>query len=117
MRRALESSREEDKLWNEIAAHAGEEFVTAKGLTFSYTVRGCEIFVSRKEKSITRSTVNVAYRRAQELYDVGEIADGPKKLGTFGASYIYPIFIRIGVPGVVDGEKSDQIGIDEIGGR
>lgn len=42
--------------------------------------------MDRKEKSITRATVELAYRRAVEL---GENATGPKKLGVFGASYLY----------------------------
>ena len=25
------------------------------------------------------------------------VVAGPKKLGTFGASYLYPVFVRIGV--------------------
>ena len=28
---------------------------------------------------------------------LGDGATGPKKLGTFGASYLYPVFKRIGV--------------------
>jgi hypothetical protein len=36
----------------------------------------------------------MSFHRALEL---GEKATGPKKLGTFGASYLYPIFMRIGV--------------------
>ena len=50
--------------------------------------------MDRKEKSITRSTVNQAYRRAVELFGV---VPGPKALGTFGASYLYPIFQRLGI--------------------
>lgn len=88
---------EEDALWERIEKHTGEEFTTAKGLTFTYAIRGSEMFVSRKEKSITRATVNVAYHRAMELLDIGEEVDGPKKLGTFGASYIYPVFVKIGI--------------------
>ena len=52
------------------------------------------MFVNRKERSITRATINMALRRALEL---GADATGPKKLGTFGASYLYMIFIQIGV--------------------
>ena len=53
-----------------------------------------ELFVSTKEKFITRSTVMKAYRRAVELDGV---VPGLKKLGTFGASYLYSIFQRLGV--------------------
>lgn len=85
---------EEIALWVRLEALAGTELVTAKGLRFHFTLRGNELFVDRKEKSITRSTVNQAYRRAVELFGV---VPGPKTLGTFGASYLYPIFQRLGV--------------------
>ncbi len=96
MKYSQPSTPEEDALWERMAAHQGEEFRTSKGLTFTYTIRGSEMFVSRKDKSITRATVNVAYGKARELIDCGEIIDGPKKLGTFGASYLYPVFLKIG---------------------
>lgn len=83
-----------DMLWEALMLFAGYEFRTAKGLPFTYTIKGGELFVSRKEKSITRSTVEIAYRKAVEL---GPVATEPKKLGVFGASYLYPIFIRLGV--------------------
>ncbi len=50
--------------------------------------------VDRKNKSITRSSVEIAYQKVLELEG---IVTGPKKLGVFGASYLYPVFIRIGV--------------------
>ena len=71
--------------------------MTAKGLPFTIAVRGNELFVSRKDKSITRATVEVAYRRVQALLSSGAPVDGPKKLGTFGASYLYPLFIALGI--------------------
>ena len=67
-------------------------FLTAKGLKFTYKMKGGEMFVSRK--SITQATVFMAFRKAQEL---GGVVAGPKKLGTFGVSYLYPVFVRIGV--------------------
>ncbi|MCD8068697.1 MAG: hypothetical protein LUE87_07395 [Lachnospiraceae bacterium] len=81
-----------DNLWNCITAFAGYPFYTAKGLKFKYEVSGGEMKVDRKEKTVTRSSVEMAYRKACE----GEIT-GPKKLGVFGASYLYPVFVRIGV--------------------
>ena len=52
------------------------------------------MFVNRKEKSITRATVNLAFEKGLELKSV---VTGPKKLGVFGASYLYPVFVRLGV--------------------
>ena len=88
---------EPDVLWQEVRKHQGEAFLPAKGLEFTYEIRGYELFVDRKDKSITRSTVDLTYRKAMDLLSAGEVVDGPKKLGTFGASYLFPIFIRIGV--------------------
>ena len=82
----------EDALWNTVELFAGYPFFTAKGLKYSYTVRGNELFVNRKEKSITRATVELAYQRARD-----EKVTGPKQIGTFGASYLYPMFVRFGI--------------------
>ena len=80
-------------LWEAILAFEGAIFYTAKGLEYSYTIRGNEMFVSRKEKSVTRASILVAYKKAQELGCV----TGPKQLGVFGASYLYPVFLRLGI--------------------
>ncbi|MCC8076232.1 MAG: hypothetical protein LIO95_09905 [Clostridiales bacterium] len=82
-----------ENLWEALLLFQSCPFHTAKGLEFSYTIKGGELFVSRKEKSITRSSVEMAFRRALAL---GEVS-GPKKLGVFGASYLYPVFLRLGV--------------------
>lgn len=75
----------------------GCAFLTAKGLRFTYKIKGGEMFVNRKSKSITQAAVFMAFRKAVEL---GGVIAGPKKLGTFGASYLYPVFVRIGVIGM-----------------
>ena len=46
-----------DALWEAILAFEGAIFYTAKGLEYSYTIRGNEMFVSRKEKSVTRASI------------------------------------------------------------
>ncbi len=79
-------------LWEALALFSGYPFRTAKGLRFRYQLRGGEIKVDRKEKTITRSSVEMAYEKAL----AGPIT-GPKKLGVFGASYLYPVFLRLGV--------------------
>ena len=50
--------------WLLLQQHQGETFHTAKGLPFTYTIRGGELFVNRRRKSITVSTV----RRAPVSY-------------------------------------------------
>lgn len=82
-----------DALWEAILAFEGAIFYTAKGLEYSYTIRGNEMFVSRKEKSVTRASILVAYKKAQELGCV----TGPKQQGVFGASYLYPVFLGLGI--------------------
>lgn len=100
-----------DNLWKAMAVFAGYPFYTAKGLEFSYTVKknpdggyGKELFVDRKEKSITRATADVAFLKVQKLREAAEgdnqeppLIRGPKQLGVFGASYLYPIFEQLGV--------------------
>lgn len=86
----------DDILWDTLILFEGYTFYTAKGLDFSYTLRGYEMFVTRKAKSITRASVMIAFHRALRL---GDEATGPKKLGTFGASYLYPILVTLGVIG------------------
>lgn len=91
-------------LWKTVMAFAGTGFKTMKGLDFSYSLKmgrngtyTDEIFVDRKEKSksITKSSILLAYHRALELE--GDVK-GPKKLGQiFGISYIYSILMRLGV--------------------
>jgi hypothetical protein len=91
---SMEAEKQDEALWELLEYLQGCVFYTSKGLKFTYTVKGGELFVNRKSKSITRSTVDMAFHKAMELH--GEVT-GPKKLGTFGASYLYPVFIRIGV--------------------
>lgn len=88
------AKEQEEELWSLLKTLQGCVFLTAKGLKFTYKIHGGEMFISRKSKSITRATVFITFRKAMEL---GRIVAGPKKLGTFGASYLYPVFVRIGV--------------------
>ncbi|MDD4369889.1 MAG: hypothetical protein PHD56_02210 [Anaerostipes sp.] len=83
-----------ESLWETLILFAGYPFHTVKGLKFNYSVRGNEIFINRKEKSITKSSVDVAFHK---VMDANRHVLGPKKLGVFGASYLYPIFVRINV--------------------
>ena len=64
-----------------------------KGLKFKYEVKGNEIFVNRMKKSITRSTVVLAYQNMRQAEEIRRA----KELGTFGASYLYPVFLRLGI--------------------
>ena len=84
----------EDKLWEAVKAFEKYPFYTMKGLRFTYELKGRELFVSRNEKSITSSTVMLAFRKALELQ---QKVKEPKQLETFGTSYLYPVFLKVGV--------------------
>lgn len=87
----------DEQLWEALLFLQGSTFYTRKGLPFTYRIKGYEMFISRKEKSLTKATVLLAFHHAIQLQKNGCIIDGPKKLGTFGASYLYPIFIELGI--------------------
>ncbi len=110
------------ELWKAVCLFAGYPFSTAGrggkgGIRFRYTVStpggsgghhyegesingyGNEMWITTaggdKKKSISRSTVDVAFTRALEL---GGVVNGPRTLNVPGAhSYLYPIFVRFGV--------------------
>lgn len=111
------------RLWQTVIDFEGQSFQTSgrgsrPGVTFRYEISrsagasgrhysgagvpgyGNELWIitadgERKAKSISRSTVDLAYRRAIES---GGIVKGPKALGIPGAgSYLYPVLIRFGV--------------------
>lgn len=82
-----------EDLWNAIVSYEGMVFYTAKGLEYSYTIRGKEMTVSRKKKTVTKASILMAYEKVLEI----ESVTGPKQLGVYGASYIYPIFLKLGI--------------------
>ena len=62
----------EEKLWQELTYLQGCLFRTygrngVGGVDFTYKIHGGEMFVDRKEKSITKATVMKAYRKVVEL--------------------------------------------------
>ena len=88
-------SEDELEFWRRFCELSGETFTTLRGFDFSFEIKGNEIFFDRKEKSVTLATVIQAYRKAMELNAFGIEITGPKQLGVFGASYLYPIIMRI----------------------
>lgn len=89
-----ESPQDMELLWKAITEFEGYLFRTyPKGLKFKYSVKGNEIFVDRKKKAVTRASVVLAYQNALNLGQVSRA----KELGTFGASYLYPMFLRFGI--------------------
>ena len=86
-----------EAIWQLLQQHQGETFHTAKGLPYTYTIRGGELFVNRRRKSITISTVRRALEKIALLEAAGEVITGPKKIGCYGASYLYPVFLQLGL--------------------
>lgn len=76
-----------EAIWQLLQQHQGETFHTAKGLPFTYTIRGGELFVNRRRKSITVSTVRRALEKITLLEAAGEVITGPKKIGCYGAGW------------------------------
>lgn len=87
-------------LWDVIVENQGKKFVTKKGLPFTYSVKGGELFTDRRERSITRSTFEKAYEKLQ-ADQTGENAPrkivGPKTLNMYGAPYVWAVFSGIGL--------------------
>ena len=67
-----------------LETHQGETFYTAKGLPFHYTVRGGELFVDRRAKSITVSTVASALQAANSCRHRGCPSPVPKSWAATG---------------------------------
>ncbi len=87
-------------LWDLIRAYEGKQFLTKKGLPFTYTIKGGELFTDRRERSITKSTFEKAYEKLIQD-QVGENAAkrivGPKTLNVYGAPYVWAVFVGIGL--------------------
>ena len=121
LQRHFDFPDEMEKLWLAIIAFEGYPFRTAgrgsrERVQFKYSVSrrcgaggrhyngvsiegyGNEIWIESggetRKKSISRSTVELGYRRAREM----KVVKGPRALGIPGAgSYLYPVFLRFGV--------------------
>ncbi|MBQ7370560.1 MAG: hypothetical protein IJW67_01520, partial [Blautia sp.] len=59
---------------------------------------GNEIFISGKEKSVSRSTVEKGFRNALAIQEKEGCVRGPRKLNIPGAhSYLYSMFLCFGI--------------------
>lgn len=95
----MTKEEEEEYLWDILTQLSGCIFHTAgrgqkPGVKFRFSIKGGEMKVDRKEKTITKATVFYAYWKAKDM----GIVKGPKALGVPGAdSYLLPVFLRLGV--------------------
>lgn len=128
LQRHLGLPEESEYLWRAVIAFEGYPFQTAGrgknhtgAISFQYTVSrstgasgrhytgisipgyGNEIWIStpdgeKKEKSISRSTVELALKNALEEQLKSDCVSGPRKLGVPGVrSNLYAMFLRFGV--------------------
>lgn len=81
-----------NNLWEVIASHQGETFYTKKMLPFTYTIKGGEMFTDRRERSITRSTFENAYKKIKNAPDK---ITGPKALNMYGAPYVWAVLAKV----------------------
>ncbi len=97
-----ESERMTEELWKILKSRQGEVFYTAKNLPFQYTIRGGEMFVDRRSRSITRATFANALKKVMEK--PAEVR-GPKSLNVFGAPYVWALLLALGIAGESAGKK------------
>lgn len=90
----LEKAMDVDTLWRILEERQGTVFYTAKKLPFQYAIRGGEMFVDRRSKSITKATFANALQKVQEHPDS---IKGPKALNVFGAPYVWAVFLTLGI--------------------
>ena len=62
-------------------------------MDFKYEIKGAEMFVTNRAKSITRATILYAFHKVVKM----DIVPGPKSIGVHGDSYIYAVFKALGV--------------------
>ena len=90
------------------AASAGD-LLHGQGPALTYTIRGRELFVDRRQKSITISTVEKALEKIGRLQADGIAITGPKKIGCYGASYLYPVLLALGIFSLPTPEEAGQL--------
>lgn len=99
---AMSDEEAEAYLWETLEYLQGCVFHTVgrgkkEGLRFRYMIKGGELYVNGKDNSITRATVKKAFANTCKLQEkMGYVSD-PREIGTNGASYLYSIFLRLGI--------------------
>lgn len=99
---AMSDGEAEAYLWKTLEYLQGCVFHTKgkgnnEGLRFRYMIKGGELYVDGKEQSISRATVEKAFANTSKLQEENGCVSDPRSIGTKGASYLYPIFLRLGI--------------------
>ncbi len=89
----MSDKKEEEYLWKTLTEVSGRIFHTVEkgSVKFTYTIKDDTMIINKEDKSITRDSVITAYHKAKKMCIVKE----SKSIGTFGARYLYPIFIQL----------------------
>jgi len=86
-----------EAIWQLLQQHQGETFHTAKGLPFTYSIRGGGVFVVPRGAWAPVSPRPRGLEKITLLEAAGEVITGPKKIGCYGASYLYPVLLALDV--------------------
>ena len=84
-------------MWSAVLAFQEYPFRTPKGYPFKYHVENWEMFFSKQENTLDKATVEIAFKIARDVQKAEGYVSSHKKLASIGSSYLYPIFVRIGV--------------------
>ena len=82
-------------LWQVLCELEQTYFCMVKGIPFTYIINGHEMFVNRKEKSITQATVVLSAQTCAGEAGTGSGDQRTKEDRHVRASYLYPIFDRL----------------------
>ena len=85
------------EVWALLEQHQGEQFYTAKCLPFCYIIRGGELFVDRRSKSITISTVAAALQKIATRQAAGEGHHRPHKDWLLWRQLLIPDVLNPGI--------------------
>ena len=98
----MQQNEAEEYLWNTLHFLEGCIFRVAlecdkDSSTFSYRIKGGEMFVGKMTESINKITVMKAFKEAREIQHANGFITGPQEIEGIGAKYLYPIFLRLGI--------------------
>lgn len=85
------------EVWATLEQHQGEQFYTAKCLPFCYIICGGELFVDRRSKSITISTVAAALQKIATRQAAGEDHHRPQKGWLLWCQLLIPDVLNLGI--------------------
>lgn len=85
------------EVWALLEQHQGEQFYTAKCLPFCYIICGGELFVDRRSKSITISTVAAALQKIATRQAAGEGHHLPQKDWLLWCQLLIPDVLNLGI--------------------